>query len=170
MSTRDVDAFLAESQDVLDDYVTWHGSADSATWAADGSHEPDQISGDYYGDDYPMLGVGLFQVLPSRFGPGGHFGPGGFVEGEPDWSEIGRGYLERPTPRMRVRYERDEPPPTDMTAALARLNEVCARDLRTLRRAYPGHLIATIRYATDTRGRVARVSAVWDNSLSQEDQ
>lgn len=74
MSSRDVDNFLAESQEVLDDYVTWHGSADSATWAADGSHEPDQISGDYYGDDHPMPGVGLFQHLEPgalRFAPVG---------------------------------------------------------------------------------------------------
>jgi hypothetical protein len=47
MSRQDVDAFLAEADDVIAD---WEGSADSATWAADGSHQRD-TGGHYYGDD-----------------------------------------------------------------------------------------------------------------------
>lgn len=34
----DVDEFLAEADDVIDE---WHGSVDAAQWAADGSHEND---------------------------------------------------------------------------------------------------------------------------------
>ncbi|NHN55786.1 hypothetical protein G9U51_08350 [Calidifontibacter sp. DB0510] len=43
----DVDAFLAECDDVIDD---WNGSADSASWSADGSHEVD-TDGNYYAED-----------------------------------------------------------------------------------------------------------------------
>lgn len=43
----DLDAFLAECDDVIAD---WEGSADSATWAADGSHEHDTL-GNYYAED-----------------------------------------------------------------------------------------------------------------------
>lgn len=42
---RDLDAFLAECDDVITD---WEGNGDSATWRADGSHQPDRIDGDYY--------------------------------------------------------------------------------------------------------------------------
>ena len=44
---RSVDDFLAECDDVIED---WQGSVDSATWAADGSHEHDTL-GEYYGLD-----------------------------------------------------------------------------------------------------------------------
>lgn len=47
MSRADVDAFLAECDDVLDD---WEGSTDSASWAADGSHEYDTGGEAYYYD------------------------------------------------------------------------------------------------------------------------
>ncbi len=50
MSRADVEDFLAELDDVVDD---WEGSADSATWAADGSHEPTELDGEYYGYDSP---------------------------------------------------------------------------------------------------------------------
>lgn len=43
----DLDAFLAECDDVISD---WEGSTDSASWAADGSHERD-TGGEYYGID-----------------------------------------------------------------------------------------------------------------------
>jgi hypothetical protein len=43
----DLDAFLAECDDVIAD---WEGSDDSASWAADGSHEHD-TGGHYYGSD-----------------------------------------------------------------------------------------------------------------------
>lgn len=41
---RDVDAFLAEADDAIDD---WESSPDAASWNADGSHEYDS-DGDYY--------------------------------------------------------------------------------------------------------------------------
>lgn len=47
MNRDEVDAFLAEADDVIND---WEGSADSAAWSGDGSHET-EISGDYYGND-----------------------------------------------------------------------------------------------------------------------
>lgn len=43
-----LDAFFAEADDILEH---WEPGFDSATWAADGSHQPDEISGRYYGDD-----------------------------------------------------------------------------------------------------------------------
>ena len=63
----DLDAFLAECDDVIAD---WEGSDDSATWAADGSHEHD--TGDYYagiegyGLDWSALDVAVhYQFVPS---------------------------------------------------------------------------------------------------------
>lgn len=51
------DDILARIDEVVDDYVEWDGwSPDAATWSADGSHQPDEISGDYYGDDDPPWG------------------------------------------------------------------------------------------------------------------
>lgn len=47
MSRSDVDAWLDECDDVLTD---WAGSTDSATWAADGSHETDTSGWSYYDD------------------------------------------------------------------------------------------------------------------------
>lgn len=47
MSRSDVDAWLDECDDVLTD---WAGSVDSATWAADGSHETDISGWSYYED------------------------------------------------------------------------------------------------------------------------
>lgn len=44
-------------------FIEWHGSDDSATWAADGSHQPDELDGDYYAYDQarshnmPRLGL-----------------------------------------------------------------------------------------------------------------
>lgn len=63
MSSRDVDDFLAEADDVIDD---WEGSHDSATWTADGSHEHN-TDGRYYGEDQWDTSHGLFQFLPPRF-------------------------------------------------------------------------------------------------------
>lgn len=50
------DDILTRIDQVVDDtegYIEWHGSADAATWAADGSHEPDELDGDYYAYDRP---------------------------------------------------------------------------------------------------------------------
>lgn len=49
MSRADVDAFLAQADDVIDN---WAGSMDSASWSADGGHEPAEIGGHYYGEDH----------------------------------------------------------------------------------------------------------------------
>jgi len=48
MTRDDLDAFLAECDDVIDD---WEGSYDAASWSADGSHEHD-TGGEYYGNDH----------------------------------------------------------------------------------------------------------------------
>lgn len=37
--------------DIDQDIVEWYGSDDSATWAADGTHQPEEIHGDYYWHD-----------------------------------------------------------------------------------------------------------------------
>lgn len=50
MNRDQVDAFLAEADDVIED---WEGSTDSASWSGDGSHEVDEIAGGYYLDDQP---------------------------------------------------------------------------------------------------------------------
>jgi hypothetical protein len=47
MNREEVDAFLAEADDVIDD---WEGSIDAASWSGDGSHET-EISGESYYDD-----------------------------------------------------------------------------------------------------------------------
>lgn len=44
------DDTLASIDEAIDDYVTWHGSVDSASWSGDGSHEHD-TTGDYYAHD-----------------------------------------------------------------------------------------------------------------------
>lgn len=54
MSRRDVDEFLDQCDDVISD---WEGSVDAAGWSADGSHEVDEIGGDYYGQDRQQRGV-----------------------------------------------------------------------------------------------------------------
>ena len=46
----DLDAFFAEADDIIEN---WHGGLDASTWAADGSHQPAEIEGDYYASDYP---------------------------------------------------------------------------------------------------------------------
>ncbi len=46
----DLDKFFAEADDIIEN---WHGGLDSNEWHADGSHQPAQIGGDYYGSDYP---------------------------------------------------------------------------------------------------------------------
>ena len=43
-----LDAFFAEADDIIEN---WQPGFDSATWAADGSHQPDEIGGDYYAED-----------------------------------------------------------------------------------------------------------------------
>lgn len=66
MSRADVDAFLAQCDDVIED---WEGSVDAAGWAADGSHEPAEIAGDYYLQDGQVAGCQCFacQVMnPNR--------------------------------------------------------------------------------------------------------
>lgn len=49
VNREDVDRFLAESHDVIED---WHGGPDSAQWHADGSHEEAEVRG-HYGDIRP---------------------------------------------------------------------------------------------------------------------
>jgi hypothetical protein len=45
VNEEEVDRVLA---DIDQDIVEWYGSDDSATWTADGTHEPEQLQGDYY--------------------------------------------------------------------------------------------------------------------------
>ena len=49
MSRGDVDAFLAECDDVLED---WTPGADAAGWSAAGEHQPAAISGGAYWEDW----------------------------------------------------------------------------------------------------------------------
>lgn len=140
MSSRDADDFLAESQEVIDDYVTWHESADSASWAADGSHEPDQISGDYYADDgfndswgQPYGGgtgpaYGLFQVLSPTFQR--------YAEGRSDDTETVTAWGNPDPIQVGVRSERD-------------------RYIPRLR---------YVEYAADLQNRPSRVRAWWQYS------
>lgn len=51
----DLDDFLAEIDGVVD---AWEGSTDSAAWAADGSHQPASLDGDYYAYDTPSSRAG----------------------------------------------------------------------------------------------------------------
>lgn len=46
----DLDKFFAEADDIIEH---WNGGIDAGTWAADGSHQPAEIEGDYYASDYP---------------------------------------------------------------------------------------------------------------------
>lgn len=41
-------AFFAEADDILDN---WQPEPDASTWAADGSHQPERIGGEYYRQD-----------------------------------------------------------------------------------------------------------------------
>lgn len=50
----DTDAWLAEADDIL---ANWDGSADAATWSANGTHEHD-TTGDYYALDGRSGGFG----------------------------------------------------------------------------------------------------------------
>ena len=50
--TRDILAQIDAAIEDAEGYVEWHGSADSAEWHADGSHEV-QIGGHYYATDRP---------------------------------------------------------------------------------------------------------------------
>lgn len=43
----DIDAAIEDAEG----YIEWHGSEDAAEWHADGSHEPDELHGDYYAYD-----------------------------------------------------------------------------------------------------------------------
>lgn len=51
--SEDILAAIDAAIDDTEAYIEWHGSADSATWAADGSHEPEELDGDYYAYDRP---------------------------------------------------------------------------------------------------------------------
>jgi hypothetical protein len=59
---RDTDEFLADVDGVLAD---WHGSADAASWAADGSHQV-ELSGVYYGWDEPGVPTDALLRLSRR--------------------------------------------------------------------------------------------------------
>lgn len=100
MSRADVDAFLAEADDVIAD---WEGSADAASWSADGSHEHD-TGGEYYGADrfgMSLLDSGMAAVERSiARGLAAHAGrtaflPGGMIVGP---SREALEALVRPTP------------------------------------------------------------------------
>ena len=57
-----LDAFFAEADDILEN---WNGGADSASWAADGSHQVDgDIGGDYYAQDIGRR-LGRFPTGPA---------------------------------------------------------------------------------------------------------
>lgn len=43
-----LEAFFAEADDILDN---WQPEPDASTWAADGSHQPERIGGEYYRQD-----------------------------------------------------------------------------------------------------------------------
>ncbi|MBD3781680.1 MAG: hypothetical protein IE926_01810 [Micrococcales bacterium] len=50
MKGRETGEVLDDIDAALDDYVEWHGSVDSASWTADGSHEV-TTGGEYYALD-----------------------------------------------------------------------------------------------------------------------